>query len=497
MKRIWLVAALAGTINQAAAQAAPPIAYDTAARYPVPQLRADLAYVRRALEEAHPALYWYTPQDSLDQAFAQAEAALTHPMAEPEYWRLLQALVVRVRCGHTRVQHSAAYRAWFRRQPHAYLPFLVTVRHDRLFITQNLSTEPALRPGTELMAIDGHPTAEVLPRLRSLLAGDGYGTRFADHTLEVGFFDEYYWNFYPARPVYPLLVADSTGRQQLLTPQPRPAAAKKPAPPAPTSTAAEELARRLAKRCAVRYPAELPGTAVLRIAEFNYDELEDYRKFHAELFAELKRRRIRRLVLDLRGNGGGNLEIAADLLKYLLKKDFYLTRSALAPVGLPSFMQAADSTGPAYFAAREVRQLPGGQWAKVSSSNGLQHPYRGHYFRGQVVVLVDEGSFSATSNLAASLRAQRRVVVLGQETGGGEAGCSGGTISELELPATHLVLSLPHFRMLSDCRHPLPGRGVRPDVEVVPTPRQLATYQDALLPQLPALLRRSRPHRQP
>ena len=209
------------------------------------------------------------------------------------------------------------------------------------------------------------------------------------------------------------------------------------------------------------------------------------------------RQRTRRLVLDLRGNGGGNLEIAADLLKYLLKKDFYLTRSALAPVGLPSFMQAADSTRPAYFAAREVRPLPGGQWAKVSSSNGLLHPYRGRYFRGQVVVLVDNGSFSATSNLAASLRAQRRVVVLGQETGGGEAGCSGGTISDLELPATHLVLSLPHFRMLSDCRHPLLGRGVRPDVEVVPTPRQLATHQDALLPQLPALLRRWRPHRQP
>ena len=136
-------------------------------------------------------------------------------MAEPEYWRLLQQLVVQVRCGHTRVQHSAAYRSWFRKQAHPYLPFLVAMRGNRLFITENQSTA-ALPAGTELLAIDGHPTAEILPRLRSLLSADGYGHQFKDQELEVGFFDEYYWNFYSARATYPVLVADNAGHQQLL-----------------------------------------------------------------------------------------------------------------------------------------------------------------------------------------------------------------------------------------------------------------------------------------
>ena len=95
---------------------------------------------------------------------------------------------------------------------------------------------------------------------------------------------------------------------------------------------------------------------------------------------------------------------------------------------------------------------------------------------------------AATSNVAASLRAQHRTVVIGQETGGGEAGCSGGNISELELPETHLVLQLPHFQMLSACRYPQFGRGVRPDIEVVPTPQQVATHTDTVLLQLPAPL---------
>ncbi|MGI4867854.1 MAG: S41 family peptidase [Janthinobacterium lividum] len=477
----WLVLSLG-----ALAQPTPPAAYDPAQRYSVAQLQADFGYVRRALEQAHPALYWYTPKDSLDRAFVRTAAALTHPMGEPEYWQLLQTLVARVHCGHTRVQHSPAYRAWFRRQPYPYLPFTVAVRQNRLFIAENQSLAAELRPGTELLAIDGHPVAEVLPRLRALISGDGYGTGFQDRELEVGFFDSYYWSFYEAKPVYPLLVRDSTGRQQLLTPQPRPAKAR---PAAPPLSAEQEHARQLARLHTVSYPASLPATAVLRIQGFSYDELEDYQQFHRQLFAELTQRHIKRLVLDLRGNGGGNNLLSVDLLRYLLKKDFILTKSALAPVSAPFFTQA-DSTKPAYFDTTHVKRLPGGKFAFANSTVGVEHPYRDRYFRGQVVVLVDGGTFSAASNLTASLRAQRRILVVGEETGGGEAGCSGGNISELELPETHLVLHIPHFQMLTACRHPQLGRGVRPDITVVPTPWQVASHTDAVLAQLATLLAR-------
>ncbi|WP_324677672.1 S41 family peptidase [Hymenobacter sp. GOD-10R] len=486
MKTWLLVLLLVSARSWAVAQATVTTAYDSAARYSVTQMRADLAYVRRALEEVHPALYWYTSQDTLNRAFSRAEAALTRPLSEPEFWRQLQALVVQVHCGHTRIRHSAAYQAWFRRQPHSYLPFLVVVRQNRLFITDNQSATPDLRPGTEVLAIDGHPTAELLPRLRSLIAADGYGTQFQNQELAAGFFDEYYWNFYPSRSVYPLLVADSTGQPQQLTPQPRPAT---PRPASAPLTPDQQRTRKLERLRSVSYLGQLPGTAVLRIREFSYDELEDYRTFHAQTFAELKQRQVKRLVLDLRGNGGGNLNLANDLLKYLLKRDFYLSKSGRGRVFLPSFMQP-DSTQAAYFDTTSVRRLPGGGFAKVSSSLGQQHPYRGSYFRGQVVVLVDGGTFSAASQLAASLRAQRRVVVIGQETGGGEAGCNGGTLSELELPNTHLVLQLPHFQMLSACPRPHLGRGVQPDVEVLPTPQQVAVHADPILEQLPLLLQR-------
>ncbi|AMR26526.1 hypothetical protein A0257_04980 [Hymenobacter psoromatis] len=471
----------------AQAFAQPPA--DAPVVYSVPQLRADLTFLRQALEEVHPGLYCYTPKDSLDQAFARAAAQLTQPLDEPAFWRILQPLAVRVRCGHTRVQHSATYRAWARRQPHYYFPFTVAVRQDRLFVAENQSADPSLRPGTELLAIEGHSAREVLPRLRALISADGYGTGFQDKELEAGFFDDYYATLYEAKPTYRLTVRDSTGQVRELIPLPRPAlslgasAASQPVAPLP---AAQVAARRLARLHSVEYPANLPATAILRLRSFDYEA--DYQAFHAAFFTELARRRTKRLVIDLRGNPGGSNALAVDLLKYLLPSAFVLTKSARARVVLPSFM-SADSGSRAYFDTTQVRRLPDGTLTQASAAVGRQLPYQQHRFRGQVVLLVDGGTFSAASSFAASLRAQRRVLIVGQETGGTEAGLNGGVISRVELPQTRMVLQLPHFRLLTACRAPHLGRGVRPDVEVVPTPRQAATHADAILSQLPALLR--------
>lgn len=329
MNKLWVGACcLLGWVGLSGQTASKP-PYDPTARFSVPQLQADLAFLRHALEEAHPGLYWYTPKDSLNRYFDRTAAALTHEMGEAEYWALVQPLVASLHCGHTRVQHSPAYRAWSRQQPAYIFPFTVAIRQNRLFVAANQSTDPTLRPGTELLAIEGHPAAEVLGRMRRFLSGDGYHYAFQDQQLEAGFFDNTYWSLYQAQPTYELLVQDSTGYQRRLTPHLQrlaPPAAKSPA--SSPLTPEQKQARQLARLRSLTYPAGLSATAVLRISGFSYDELEDYKQYHAAVFAELAQRNVQRLVIDLRGNTGGNNAIAIDVLRYLVKKDFALTKSA-------------------------------------------------------------------------------------------------------------------------------------------------------------------------
>ena len=306
---------------------------------------------------------------------------------------------------------------------------------------------------------------------------------------EAGFFDNTYWELFGAKPTYELLVQDSVGNQRRLVPElqrPNSPGAATPTPPPPTP--AEKQARQLARLRTLTYPAGLSATAVLRISSFSYDELEDYRKYHASVFADMAQRRVQQLVIDLRGNTGGNNAIAIDLLKYLLKGDFVLTKSALAPVFAPSFIPVGNNSDAAFDTA-QVKRLPNGAFGFAAATVGRQTAYRRQYFHGKVFVVVDGGTFSAASNFAASLRAQRRIVVLGQESGGAEAGANGGILSSVALPQTHMVLQLPHFRLLSACKRPELGRGVRPDVEIIPTPRQLAQHTDAVLLQLGRILR--------
>jgi hypothetical protein len=109
MKMLLTLLGWLGLRLAAFAQSTPPApAYDPDVCYSVAQMQADLAYVCGALQEAHPALYWYTPKDSLDRAFTWAAAVLTHPLAEPEYWKILQTLAARV-AGALRSHAGAAF----------------------------------------------------------------------------------------------------------------------------------------------------------------------------------------------------------------------------------------------------------------------------------------------------------------------------------------------------------------------------------------------------
>ncbi|WP_161888531.1 hypothetical protein [Pontibacter russatus] len=81
------------------------------------QLREDFSLFRRALEEAHPGLYRYTPKEVFDAEFDSTFAALNKPMTEQEFYASLKPLVTFIRCGHTKLipkgAPDGAYNYWY------------------------------------------------------------------------------------------------------------------------------------------------------------------------------------------------------------------------------------------------------------------------------------------------------------------------------------------------------------------------------------------------
>jgi len=178
-----------------------------------------------------------------------------------------------------------------------------------------------------------------------------------------------------------------------------------------------------------------------------------------------------RLIIDVRGNRGGNREPVLHLLRHIVPPDdriiaiaaYRMDRQERPPEW--SDVLAGHGFLPA---ARDETLLPaaGAQWAlspaewsgwHVATLDAERHEPS---YDGPVVVLVDEQSASATALLTSVLAKLDRVTIAGLEGGGG-----GGWPVDVRLPHSGFIVSLPSMfsvepdgtartAILPEVRHP-------------------------------------------
>jgi hypothetical protein len=237
--------------------------------FSVEELRDDLALVRRALDELHPSLTWYTPEAELERAFAAAAAGIRQPMTEGQFFELLQPVVVLVRCGHTYLETSRAFDDWRDRQPTSYLPFGVWADGERLFVLSNDSADPAIAPGDQLLAVNGIPAATIIARAKALIAADGAGETWKYVILNLsggGNLKRFAFHSLGLREPFALVLLGRDGRQvtRSVTRKPAPDGGRPSGPGAPPSRRFELLANATA-RLTINRPTPAAGSTRSRL----------------------------------------------------------------------------------------------------------------------------------------------------------------------------------------------------------------------------------------
>lgn len=147
------------------------------------------------------------------------------------------------------------------------------------------------------------------------------------------------------------------------------------------------------------------------------------------------------IVLDLRNNPGGFLEVAVDLSGWFLKRGSIVVRERFSE-GKDKIFRAMGNEA--------LKNLP-------------------------VVVLINEGSASASEILAGALRDHRNVKLIGKKTFGK------GTVQNLETLKDGSSLKISVAEWLTPAGHNINVTGLRPDIEVEKTEDDIKNNRDPQL----------------
>jgi C-terminal processing protease CtpA/Prc len=143
---------------------------------------------------------------------------------------------------------------------------------------------------------------------------------------------------------------------------------------------------------------------------------ENFSQFLDSAFKDIKNKHAQKLLIDIRGNQGGNDGNGELLYAYLTAKPFL------------------------YYAAQETAA---GRFNSEDHPNlALQQPKENN-FKGKVFILMDGRSFSASTEFSAIVKANSRGKFIGEECGGGYLGNTSGNEAFVTLPNSKIIVRIP------------------------------------------------------
>ena len=90
-------------------------------------------------------------------------------------------------------------------------------------------------------------------------------------------------------------------------------------------------------------------------------------------------------------------------------------------------------------------------------------------FDGKLYVLINGGSFSASSIISSNLKGSKRATFVGEETGGDYNGTVAGFMPIVKLPHSHLKVRIGIMNVAPYYQTEILGHGIFPDVSIQPT----------------------------
>jgi len=453
-------------------------------KYPVSELKKDLAILKEQLELNHIGLYTYTPKSEMDQYFQQLEANITSPMTDIEFLRLLFPLNAKIANEHTKIIPSAGYintmkNFW------KVLPLEVYWDQEQLYVVEDHSQKQLIKEGSSIKSINGEDASELFKRLAAILWRDGYNTTAPNAYLADRFY-QYYAFLIGLPTTFNLEVVDPEGERRSIELKAQTLATNK---------------KIKEKRYGIQkswIETDIPALALsinnniatMTIRSFDKAikklKKQKFKKFYKDAFTKINAAGVEHLLIDLRDNGGGDPMPTIELFAYLHKEPFTFYESVTSnvqriPKGLYDIGFLDRIAFPIGF--KKKGDLYESNWiTRLIALPGLK-PSKPNtpYYSGKVYVLTNANSFSASGEMTAILKEHNRATFIGEEPGGNPNENVSGIQYFMTLPATSNRILMPFIRFKMNVGFENTGRGVLPDYPVRPSIDDILNGHDKVM----------------
>jgi hypothetical protein len=441
----------------------------------VDALREDLRTLWAVLEEGHGGLERYVPRETLNGSFDQAAAQLTRPLTELEFYRVILPLIAGIKDGHTRARLSNAGQAELCARP-VFLPVELRFVDGKAHLFRNLSARGDIEAGAEVVGVNETAMPVILPTLLSLVPSDaGILSRRLRLLENPHTFGELFAVAFGQAESFRLRIRGHGGGSTTLE------------VPGVRGEDLDRIRRQRYPETAARRPlydlTYHAASAVLTIRGFGDDRSagsRPYPEFLRQAFRELDEKEIRRLVIDLRGNGGGRDEYGRLLFAHFMAAPFQYYRSLEVKKDHLDLLRYARGASLGRLGNGLRRNARG--WYDVTNhpNVGTMRPEAPRY-SGRTAILLDGLSFSTTGETTSLFHYHRKALFLGEECGAGYYGNTSGAMAEAALPRTGIRVTIPLVRYTLAVDGYPRDRGIIPDIQVAPTIQDLLDGRDTVM----------------
>ncbi len=455
-------------------------------------LTEDLAIMRKHLETVHAGLYCYTTKAELDQAFETLESKLYDSMTDLEFYRLLAPLQAQIQNGHTMVIPSESWSR-YKVDSLGLFPFEVYWNAGRLHVLKNLSDDLSITAGTEILSINGQSVSAVVEQLLGSITRDGKNITYPTRLMNLGF-EHWYADIIGTPSQYQLVIRKSNNKktEKVIIDALSESDINKHHLVRFDAPRVAWFAREDPRKLSLSIDGK---TARLTVPTFDDEAKSDNGKkkkqFYKWAFAAIKDAQVEDLILDLRDNGGGDPKHQLALLHHLIdeplklyKQTYSITRSIPDAAYYP-YDKIKTLNLLAKLALKKEGNIyteNGNFFARLGGapSRKPKRPAK-DIFRGDLYVLIDGGSFSATGEAAGILKDRNRGIFIGEETGGSDFQNTSGRMPMLQLPNSGVRIRLGLLAFKLNVGGDNDGLGVIPDHEVRNTIEDMLNGRDAAM----------------